>query len=227
MTVFKDWESYSDKELLVIYEEPEKWEKFFEYQCALQSIPFLPEYPGEEPEKYKGEPNVPTYSVGNIIFEKKADAEKIFDLINGMPLLQTNYNNGSIYTIKPCTSQDTYEYPKFNIKNYYSQQLYNEIKLDIKSYEERKSIWEKALKLYKKIKANRKDLADDIYEIVDIEQNLRNEYVSMEKTYRKYFSLAGEDKTVALGFLKSSHPNFYENFPEFFELTEEKDLSNE
>lgn len=217
---YKKYTDYTDQELLDLY-TGEDWENFFEFQCALDSIPFLPAHYGPEPAKITKQKDITAWSVGGIKFKNKEDAEKVFGLITSMDLVDDVYKQSNVYVLKELNSDD-YSYPKLSSSMYYTKELYEEIKPDLLAYKERFSAWEKVKNNYNEVAVLREDLLEQILVIIRAVERKNNQYAEMQSKYTRYIELSNGDKEVALNFLRNSCPSYKEDFPEFFEANETK-----
>lgn len=215
---FKNWKDYTDQELVDIY-NGEKWEDFFEFQCALNSIPFLPTHYGKEPEEVPAKPDVTSWKVGGIMFQNKEDAEEVFSLVITKTIVYDDYQSSNIRTIRVINS-DNYNYPQLKHEVNYSKELYEKIKPEVKTYEERKEAWKKVKKNYEDISELRDTLADDIHQVIVKQENTNFQYTQMENKFERYLKLAENDINIALNFLNSAFPEYKELFPEFFKEKE-------
>jgi len=214
---YKSWQNYEEQKLVDIY-SGEDWDNFFEFQCALEAIPFLPTHPGAEPDKFTETKDLTTWKIKDIRFKNKADADKIYSLIATMPLCTTDYHQG-VYVVKEIDS-DNYNYPKLTPETHYSPELYQQIKQDLSDFEDRKAAWKKLKSAYDEVADLRADLSAEIQEVIQKQVKKNSNYICMVDKHKKYLELANDDNKIALNFLSSACPNYKDEFPEYFNLDE-------
>jgi len=194
------YDDYEPSELLEM--DSEQIEQLIDLECAFRGVALLPESPTTPTEVQAG-PDVTVYNAGGKIFRDEADAQKVVDLINSLPYLETYYLSGGYSYSGPQgvrRSEKEHDMEAIRESRYWTPEHYDKHRAAIAEHKEAKERYDKDRKEYERILSERNAVAEEIHAIRAKAQEERDTIATIEREFNRYVQIAAGDREQALKF---------------------------
>ena len=187
---------YTDEELAALTQD--QIDFLVDYECAKNGVPLLPLAPPPEPSK-PDTPTVYAYECAGIHFTKKADAQKILDVLDTCEIYNTDGwgDNERLVKLNP---QD-WNYPKLTKKDIMSKETYEKHKSNISVYTAEIEEWKKIKKCYEEAVTSRNTVVIEVNSTVSAAIRRLDLIEDLKRQFARYVELAGGDYRTAMSFL--------------------------
>lgn len=196
----KRYDDYTPAELLEL--DRDEIEKLVDLECAFRGVALLPESP-EPPTEVKAGPDVTVYNAGGKMFREEADAQKVVDLINDLPYLETYYLSGGYSYSGPQgvkQSEKEHDMEAVRESRYWTPAHYDKHRAALAEYKEAKARYDTDRKDYERILGERSGVAEEIAAIRQKAQDERDTIADIEREFKRYVQIAAGDRDQALKF---------------------------
>ena len=208
----KRFDDYEPSELLEMTSE--EIEQLVDLECAFRGVALLPESPTVPAEVQAG-PDVTVYNAGGKIFRDEADAQKVCDLINSLPYLETYYLSGGYSYSGPQGvkfSDKEHDMESVRESRYWTPEHYDKHRAAIAEYKEAKERYDRDRKEYERILSERNAVAEEIHSIRAQAQAERDKVAGIEREFNRYVQIAAGDRDQALKFYLHARDEDDEDF---------------
>lgn len=187
-------------ELLELTDEEKT--NLIDLECAHGGVALLPPLP-EKVEVSKPEKDMIIYEIPSFYLQNKDDADMIVDLVESRQMKMADYDwSGSERIFKEKSMEI-----KISCKKCYSKNTLDKYKSDNKEALEAKKAYDTLKDLYNDIRSDRKDIVEDIYGKINEAWKEKSRKDSLQISFDRYLSLAENNATTALKFLRDANPN--------------------
>lgn len=202
-------EEMTKEEILAL--TTEEIDKMVDYACAERGIPLLPPIP-EEPEYFdiKAHLNLTVYELGNFTFVNKEDAEKVYNVMLGCPLINTTYISGPSYEMR-FNGND--EIPDVKVRRIFSEGAWTSVKDKAAKAEAAKKEYQEARDYYNEVYSQRKEVVDEIMEVVNETNREQRNLERHISEFERYLELAEGDRNIAINFFEKAYPGVLGRYP--------------
>lgn len=194
-------EDFTQQELASITEE--KVELLISYKCMESGIPLLPDLP-VEPLSPKIEKEVLTYQFGGLIFDDLSVAVEVREAVieKREHLLEVQYVSGPSYE---SVVSPKYEVEDVVTKSYFSPSSYEAQKQSLNDYDRAKEKYRLEKEEYNRIATLREDIADPIWERVNIAIENEKTFIKYRDIFQRYLDLSEGSVDTALTFFREAY----------------------